>query len=85
MAQRIEAFSGGTAHRGAYPWDEWMDGSIWRVFQQEDFPLTTIDGFRSTLAARARAQNKKVRTARIRLDKKEGIEFQFYPDPTQAS
>jgi hypothetical protein len=42
MAERVDAFPVVTLRgRGnGYPWDEWMDGSVWKLVQGDDFGAT---------------------------------------------
>lgn len=45
-----------------YPWDQWLDGSIWKLKQGEDF-ATDPAKFRTTIYQAARRNNKIVRTS----------------------
>jgi len=43
MAEKIESYK--ARHVGAkqvYPWDEWLDGSIWRLTHCEDFECSIV-------------------------------------------
>jgi hypothetical protein len=52
MARRLEAFP---APKGArYPWDQWLDGSVWELVRGEDYQSKL-----STLRANAQIQAKK--------------------------
>ena len=55
-------FGGG---RTKYPWDEWLDGDMWVLEQDEDFPGTKIDQFRKGASEAARARGLKLRTSRL--------------------
>lgn len=60
MAERLESFT--FKHGGgkdAYPWDEWMDGTVWKLVRGEDFdcPARTFQT-RAHMAARHRGDIK---------------------------
>lgn len=94
MAERLETYDWSARRSTLYPWDEWADGSIWRVKQGEDFKVAT-PSFAATLRARAKALD---RTVNIKIEqdsrpragsdvKRQGIVvFQFHrartPTPT---
>ncbi len=40
MAERLESFEFGKKGSGKYPWDKWMDGSIWVATRGVDFDVT---------------------------------------------
>lgn len=42
MAERIPSFTIEKHRVAKYPWSEWMDGSIWRIKQGEDFESKAI-------------------------------------------
>lgn len=37
MSPRIKAFTSGLRTFMRYPWDEWLDGSIWHLERGQDF------------------------------------------------
>lgn len=76
MAERIEADST-TIWKRAYPWDEWTDGSIWKVTQQEDFPHTTAKSFQVRLYGIARMRHMRVHTKVVGDDT---VLFQFFKE-----
>jgi hypothetical protein len=42
MAEKLEAFPvrhNGSRRPGKYPWDEWLDGSVWQLKRGEDFDI----------------------------------------------
>lgn len=52
MARRLEAFPAPSGAR--YPWNDWLDGSVWELVRGEDFNSKP-----STLRANAQTQAKK--------------------------
>src|SRR5687767_12218246 len=58
MARRLDNFPAATGAR--YPWDEWLDGSVWELVRGEDFAAKP-----TTLRANAQGQAKK-RGGRVR-------------------
>ena len=52
MARRLENFPAATGAR--YPWDEWLDGSVWQLIRGEDFTAKA-----STFRTNAQLQAKK--------------------------
>lgn len=68
MAERLDSFPGRGPSVGAaqrYPWDEWFDGSVWKLKQGEDFP-GDIEGFRGTLYKKAQMRGHKARVALLK-------------------
>jgi hypothetical protein len=64
MARRVETFPDRPS-QSRYPWDEWLDGSVWELVRGEDFkgkPAT----FRSMAIDQAKKRNGKVRTRLLR-------------------
>lgn len=62
MAERIEGnvyaiFSA----RGRYPWDEWLEGSVWRLHGGEDF-FIDVRNMQKMAGAAARMRNGRCRT-----------------------
>jgi hypothetical protein len=57
-----------------YPWDDWTNGSVWRVHQGDDFQCSPRS-FRTYLFAKAKALGMKVTTAIV--SSPVGVEFQF--------
>lgn len=73
MADRIEQFPAQQrppARR--YPWNEWTDGSAWRLVRGEDFDQP-IDDFRNRLYPQAKKRRLKVRSAK-RVEDAHGTE-----------
>ena len=50
----------------AYPYDEWFDGQIWKLYQGVDFNCTAIS-MRINLYNAAKRKDVKIRTS-IRVD-----------------
>lgn len=44
-----------------YPWDEWLDGQIWKLVRGEDFTVA-IEQFRNHVYSAARARGRWVTT-----------------------
>jgi hypothetical protein len=59
MARRVEEFP---ETSGRYPWEEWLDGSVWELTVGDDF-RGTASTFRSAAITQARKRGGKVRTA----------------------
>lgn len=55
MAERISNLTPTVGRRSMYPWEQWMDGSAWRIRRGEDFdvsPETMAQHVRNTMRAR---------------------------------
>jgi hypothetical protein len=64
MADRIEHFPAEQRPpTRRYPWNEWTDGSVWRLVRGEDFDQET-DQFRNRLYPQASRRGMKVRSAK---------------------
>lgn len=62
--------------RRGHPWDEWTDGSAWRIRKGEDFQ-GQVESMRVRLYGKAREIGKELS---IQVDKEaETITFQFNP------
>ena len=62
MAEVLKEFTfPGRGKWSPYPWDEWMDGRIWRVRRGVDFHSQS-SSFRVTVQTQAFRHNRKVRT-----------------------
>lgn len=57
-----------------YPWNEWMDGRVWRIRYGEDYHIVT-QNMRSTLHVRAANNGQKVHVSK---EDKDTLVFQFY-------
>jgi len=90
MAQRINEFPKTTSTTRRYPWDEWCDGSVWKVRRGEDYPgedrisaaarpQGATDDFRKRLYTQASRAGMDVRTKKgVDEDGVEFLSFQFY-------
>lgn len=55
MAEQLDTFTfPGPGRRSLYPWDEWLDGSVWRLIEGEDFSTSPKAFMRAANAAGAR-------------------------------
>jgi hypothetical protein len=76
MARRLEAFPAATGAR--YPWDEWLDGSVWELVSSEDFhskPPT----FRANAQTQAKKRGGRVRSKRVEAaNGREAVVLQFH-------
>ncbi len=82
MAERLDEFPGGERTKGGgrkYPWDEWLDGSVWLLRKGEDYAATTLS-FRATVSKTAKREGKKVRSRTIKDEQGEGLAIQAYRD-----
>ena len=73
MAERLEETDVKKA-QGHYPWDEWTDGSIWRVRKGEDYDAYSL---RTYLYSKAQELDMNVWTKADNDDQGESIIFQF--------
>lgn len=60
-----------------YPWDEWLDGSVWRLTPKVDFPCS-VESFRSLASKAANIRHGKITT---RWPKREDLYIQFVKIP----
>lgn len=75
MAERISQFSPRRIGRPAlYPWDEWTDGSAWRITRGVDFDISP-KSMSGILYGYATRQGSSVKVA---VDG-DAVEFQFAP------
>lgn len=81
MAEKLNEFPGGNRTKGGgkYPWDEWLDGSVWLLRQGEDFSTSMIS-FRATASKMAKRNGKKVRSRTVNDEHGEGLAIQAYED-----
>lgn len=64
MAVRVEDFPDGTlaASNRKYPWEDWLDGSIWALTPGEDFQ-TSVKVMRQQFSSKASANNMRFRSS----------------------
>jgi hypothetical protein len=74
MARRLDTFP---APRGArYPWDEWLDGSVWQLVRGEDFAAKATT-FRANAQIQAKKRGGRTRSRGIEVDGREAVVIQF--------
>ncbi len=61
MAERLDDFTFRGAGGALYPWDEWFDGSIWRLVKGVDY-LVATPTMRSNIYNEAVRRGLKART-----------------------
>lgn len=77
MAKRVSQLPSGGREK-FYPWDEWMDGSVWQIHRGDDF-VCTFDSMAVYLRQRAYTHGYR---ASLRLNREEEtITFQFTKKP----
>ncbi len=61
MARRVKALpkTYGAGQRSKYPWDAWLDGSIWKISKDVDFFSDPMK-FRAQIYKAAHKRNMKV-------------------------
>lgn len=74
MAERIDKLEPLRGRPAIYPWEQWLDGSAWRIRRGEDFEIPP-----GSMAAiiRQRADREGM-TATCRMVGQDAIEFQVY-------
>lgn len=82
MAERLTEydFDAKAPHVSKYPWDQWTDGSIWKVESGKDFTCK-VETFRTLLTQRATDSGLSVKVRFEKEAKKTWIVFQFVPKP----
>lgn len=64
MAERLDHFDfGPRAGTSQYPWDQWLDGTIWKLAEGVDFQGNR-DYFNSLIYRRAKERGFKVRVSK---------------------
>lgn len=78
MAKRLDDFPEELRTRtgGSYPWDEWLDGSVWQLVQGEDY-IAKTKSFASNAMAQARKRGGRLRTATMKDEA--GMVIQYLP------
>lgn len=62
MAERLSSYDFSKRKRATkYPWDEWLDGSVWRITQGVDFTLS-LRAMQSSVIIAARRVGRCVTT-----------------------
>lgn len=74
MARKLEAFPSATGAR--YPWDEWLDGSVWELVRGDDFNAKTAT-FRANAQIQAKRRGGRARSKAVDASGREGVVIQF--------
>lgn len=61
---------------GRYPWEEWLDGGIWKLKQGEDFQAK-LQTFRSNAGTQAKKRGGKLRTRTLKEEDGEYLVIWF--------
>lgn len=61
MAEKIDTFTNRHKREAIYPWDEWADGSVWRLTRDEDFRVT-VNAMKASAYSEARRRGLKALT-----------------------
>ncbi len=77
MARRLKEFPRSAAIAGKYPWEEWMNGDVWRVGPADKICLS----FRTMLYMKARDNGMRVKASL----KEEDVIFQFFKKKKEAA
>ena len=60
MARKLDVFPS-LSSEPRYPWDEWLDGSVWELEKGRDFN-SKVPTFRANAQTQARKRGRSVRT-----------------------
>lgn len=64
MAEKLDNYQFSRhPHASKYPWDEWLDGSVWKLTKGEDFDVEP-DSMTVTIYTTAKKRGHKVRTSK---------------------
>lgn len=74
MARRLDSFPAATGSR--YPWDEWLDGSVWELGRGDDFQAKPST-FRTNAQTQAKKRGGRVRSKAVDAGGREGVVIQF--------
>jgi hypothetical protein len=75
MARQLESFPASSGAR--YPWDEWLDGSVWELVKGEDF-TSKLPTFRANAQLQARKRSGRVRSKGTESGGREAVVIQFH-------
>ncbi len=70
--ERISAFDPSVGRPAKYPWDEWFDGSAWRITRGDHFELEPSN-MAAVIRTKAGARNGRAQTRVVG----DAVEFQF--------
>lgn len=73
MAEKVNSLPKANYGRGKYPWDEWLDGDVWRLTAGEDFGALPY-AFRVNAYAVARKRGLKVS---VQLEDEDGKQYVY--------
>lgn len=76
MSEVVKSFEGRQGRPPTYPWEEWMDGEIHKLYRDEDFPNAQVTSFRVRAHQVAKDHGLKVRTQIV--DDGDAILLEFY-------
>lgn len=68
MSEKLDSFPTSYTKKSKYPWDEWFDGSVWKLTQKDDFPETKPTSFRVTIYTSAKNRGLSVRIHELDTD-----------------
>jgi hypothetical protein len=74
MARRLDTFPAASSAR--YPWDEWLDGSVWELVRGDDFHAKPTT-FRSNAQTQAKRRGGRARTKAAETGGREAVVLQF--------
>jgi hypothetical protein len=74
MAKRLDTFP--TPAGARYPWEEWLDGSVWELRQGQDF-TAKLPTFRANAQTQAKKRGGVIRSRRVEVDGGEAVVIQF--------
>ena len=74
MARKLDSFP--TAAGSRYPWDEWLDGSVWQLVHGDDYTAKTAT-FRSIASMQAKKRGGRIRTRAQEAEGREAVVIQF--------
>lgn len=74
MARKLDTFPSVTGAR--YPWDEWLDGSVWELVRGDDFQAKMAT-FRANTQVQAKRRGGRVRSRAVDATDREGVVIQF--------
>ena len=63
--------------RTKYPWDQWLDGSVWELRKGSDYDIDTLS-LRALAGKAAKRAGTRVRTKLIRNNRGESLVIQAY-------
>ncbi len=85
MARQLDEFPEHLHYRpqntSRFPWDEWLDGSVWELLAGEDYTVKTRS-FRSNAQSVARKRQGRLRSALLPEGK--GLVIQYIPEAPAA-